>query len=79
MLMNDFGVFYYVKKCLRIIGDQISPEINHKSVYSTRFQCCPYTQCAQNRYENDIHFWTSSCSEGSEWQHFPLPITFKTR
>ena len=33
----------------------------------------------QNRYEKDIHFWTSKWSEGSEWQHLSLLIIFKTQ
>ena len=37
-----------------------------------------HSQCAQNGYEKDIHFWTLKPGEGSEWQHFPLPITSKT-
>ena len=33
-------------------------------------------QCAQNGYDKDIQLWTCKCSEGSVWQHFPLPIMF---
>jgi hypothetical protein len=37
------------------------------------------TQWTQNGYEKDIQFWTLKSSEDSEWQHFPLPIIFKTQ
>ena len=30
------------EKCLKVIGGDINPEINQKSVYSTRIQYCPY-------------------------------------
>jgi hypothetical protein len=35
-------------------------------------------QWTQNRYQKDIHLWTSKSSEHPEWQHFPLQNIFKT-
>ena len=65
--IRDFRV--HISKDIEIMSFQ--PGIRLSTILS-------FTQWTQKRYQKDIQFWTSNCSEDPKWQHLPLPITSKS-